>query len=212
MTSKEGLEPFVLPAKEVESDHYEVMILIPGQATEQEAAETFEQVKQTIVALKGTITSDQNLGRRALGFTVAGSRSGTYAVAEFDIEKPRVAELNEKFRIRKDVARYMLVKKHVKSAEELAEDARIAKKIDTRRKAKMEADIETIEKESTKAPAAKPRVARETKAVEAAPEAAPAVEKPAKVAKASAKAKSMEEIDKEIEKLLSDDMGADIKL
>lgn len=209
MTSTEGMEPFVLPAKEVETDHYEVMVLMPGAATEQEAVATFDQVKETIKALGGTLTSDQNLGRRALGFTVENSRSGTYAVAEFDMEKPRLAELNEKLRIRKDVARYMLVKKHVKSAEEVAEDARISKKIETRRKAKMESDIDIIEKESSKAPAAKPRMTREAKT-----EAAPAAEATVKIEEPKAKAqpKSMEQIDKEIEKLLSDDMGSDIKL
>jgi hypothetical protein len=128
---------------------------------------------------------------------VAGSRSGSYAVAEFDMEKPRLSEFNEKLRIRKDVARFLIIKKNVKTAEEKAEDERIAKKIETRRKAKMESDIDTLEKETTKASAPKTRAPREEKA-EAAAESKPAT---------PAKPKSLEEIDKEIEKLLSDDMG-----
>lgn len=204
MTSTEGMEAFVLPQKEAQSDHYEVMVLIPGAATEQEASATFEEVKKLIASAAGTITSDQNLGRRSLGYTIAGSRSGTYGVVEFDMEKSHVAELSEKLRIRKDVARFMIVKKAVRTPEQLAEDQRIASKIETRRKAKMASDIDTIEKESTKAPAAKPRAKREETAE------APAAE--VKADATPAKPKSMEDIDKEIEKLLSDDMGSEIKL
>ena len=75
---------------------------------------------------------------------------------------------------------------------------RIAKKIEARRKAKMESDIATLEKETHKTPeAGKSRITREDKH-ETKSETAP---------QAPVKRKSMEEIDKEIEKLLSDDMG-----
>jgi hypothetical protein len=88
----------------------------------------------------------------------------------------------------------------VKSAEELVEDERIAKKIETRRKAKMESDIDTMEKESSKTPAAKARTTRESREEKS---TVAAESKPA----TPTKPKSLEEIDKEIEKLLSDDMG-----
>ncbi len=199
---QEAEATFVLPTKDNEPGHYELLVLLPGGATEQEAATTFDEVKRIVQSFNGTITFEANLGRRSLGYTIAGSRSGSYVVVEFDILKNRVSELNEKLRIRKDVARFLIVTKRVKSAEELAEDERIAKKIESRRKAKMEADIDTMEKESSKAPAAKTRIAREEKR-DHTTEAKPAT---------PAKPKSMEEIDKEIEKLLSDDLGDDIKL
>ncbi|MFH1425824.1 MAG: 30S ribosomal protein S6 [Candidatus Kerfeldbacteria bacterium] len=188
---------FEFPEKEVQSDHYEIMVLVAGDATEEDAQRVFDEVKQEIAAHGGTITLEEALGRRSLGYTVEQSKSGNYFVAEFDMEKRKLKDLNEKLRIHKDVTRSLVVKKRQKTEEELADE----KKRDEQRKAHKQQRLqeqmreeEEKQKEKEKEIAPKPVKKVSTEA---------AAEKPKEEVE---KKKSIEDIDAEIDKLLSEDL------
>lgn len=220
------VEVFEFPSKEVQTDHYEILVLITKFETEQDATVIFDSIKQTIESFNGTVTSEEHIGNQNLAYTIAGTRNGIYFGAEFDLEKSQLAELNEKLRIRKDIARFLITKKRIPTAQELADEERIQKKIDGRRQAKLQSqavavDVEeraaaasAVQKKSEKpAPAVAPfestpakPFAAEVKEEKAAP--APAVVTPAETSteEPAAKKKSLAEIDKEIDKLLSDDI------
>lgn len=186
---------FVFPEKEAQSDHYELMVLIATkEATEEQANATLEEVKKLIAAQQGTITQEENLGNRALAYTINAVRRGFYYVCEFDMDKSHVALLHESIRIRKDVTRFLLLKKHVKSAEEAALETKVHQKIDERRKAKMEESIAKVE--------AKPEE-RKPARTEAAPQKTDIASTETPKPKEDV---SPEKLDKEIEKLLSDDL------
>lgn len=192
------VEQFILPPKELQSEHYELMVLIPGQLLEDEARTVWDEIKQLIQANSGQITTEQELGRKDLAYTVAGSRNGTYFVLECDLPKPQLAVIQEKLRIRKEVARVLFTKKRVKSAEEIAEEKRVNDKIQARKQQKAIASMT-----SSPAPAVVESPRPAAPVVASVPSSAPAAtEEPAPKKPTS----SLADLDREIEKLLSDNI------
>lgn len=210
----ETVELFVVPPKEVETKHYEMLVLIGGSATEEQAQTIIGEVKAVMTALGATITLEQAWGRRPLAYTVAGSKSGTYFVMEFDLATDKLPELNEKLRIRKDVTRFLIVTKRVKSAEEIAEEQRVRDKIDARKKTKMLAQLDQQEAApSHKQPRTQPVTAAASEASHAptpattqAPDASQTTAVSRSEATPAEQQKKSENIDSEIEKLLSNDI------
>lgn len=167
--------------KEASLQHYEMLMLLPGSSSEQEVEVTSKEVVEFLESQQCEMTKNENLGRKSLGYTVAGSRNGTYVLYEFNAPTSVIGMLNEKLRIRKDVARFLIVRKLVKTDEQVKEEARVRGIIEGRKAAKKAATPEVVE-EAPK----KPRRAKKTSAE--APAAAP------------------ENIDTQIDKLIEEDV------
>lgn len=176
MTDTSVPEVFVFPAKDEKVQHYELMLLVSGNATDEEAAKTFGEVKALFEAGKATITHEEVVGRKALSYSIDDTKMGSYFIAEFDLVSTLLPELNEKLRIRKDVARFMIIKKKKRTAEEIAKEKEIIAKREEYRAKKM---IDNATKDA--APVA---------------EVVKAVESPAKT----------EAVEKGIDKLLGEDV------
>lgn len=197
--AKQENELFVFPEREAQMEHYETLLLIPGTASEEEANAAYEAAKAELVALNAEITFEEAWGRKALAYTVAKSRHGYYFVVEFNMDKANVATLTEKLRLRKDIARFMTVKKREKSAEELAEEQRLRDKIAMKQQkeeeqaeaAEAQAEAEAVAKRKLAAAEAKEESSEEKK------EEAPTTE---------AKEEAVD-IEKEIDKVLDEDMN-----
>lgn len=213
-TTDTAEEVFVVPAKEVQEDHYEILLLIAGTVAEDEAAKTFEEVKQLIQSQQGVLTHNEALGRKTLGYSVAGSSVGNFFVAEFNLPKLQLKEVQEKLRIRKDITRYLIIKKKLKTAEDLAEEQRIREKIAVRKQVKKqevameEAKVAEAEKIAKKKEVAAPVATTPVATTPVTPTQGAAAEKTPEEQKPAAEpTKTIEELDKEIDKLLSDDMN-----
>lgn len=196
LTVQDDIAPVDFLPKEEFSEHYELLLLIAGTMTDEEAAMIVDSVKTLLADMGATMTHDAILGRRNLGYSVAKSRTGVYGLFEFDLLKKQLPAIQEKLRLRKDITRFLIIKKTVLTAEEIAENERIAKKITERRLAKKAAaDVAAI--------AAQPieqEVKKEVAPSEIADVAAPKPENRPK--------KTLEDIDKEIDRIL----GGDIEL
>ncbi|PIW36402.1 MAG: 30S ribosomal protein S6 [Candidatus Kerfeldbacteria bacterium CG15_BIG_FIL_POST_REV_8_21_14_020_45_12] len=214
------VEAFEFPAKEVQTDHYELTVLVVN-LTDDAAAGIFKDVKEYVTSFGGEITYEEDMGRRKLAYQVAGSTSGNYIVLEFDLDRPKLAELNEKLRITKAVTRYLIVKRPKRTAEEIAAEA-------TKREVRLAQGRKPKEEEEKKSdrrsdrPARRPQAAREPEETKPAkPQVVTeevAKDKPEEVKAdevlAEAKAtdapdeekKPLADIDSEIEKLLSDEV------
>ncbi|HLD21558.1 MAG TPA: 30S ribosomal protein S6 [Patescibacteria group bacterium] len=211
---------FAFAPKEERIEHYEILVLLTQMESEQTAQSIIDSIKNHITDFGGMITHEENLGNRELAYTIAKARMGIFYTIEFDLPTSKLKEINEKLRIRKDITRFLIVKKHIKSTEELAEDERIRQKIEGRKKAKMLANL-AVENAAQEKAAAKetaetktpitPVSSRPAAVIEETPATPPqAKEQPApteeKAVKKPKTKKSLEELDKEIEKLLSDDI------
>ncbi len=226
-TAVSDVEVFDFPKKEATVDHYELLLLVLGSYSDEEAALVFEQTKQYITEAGGTITSEQVIGRRTLAYKIQLQRVGSYAAVEFDIKGQALQHVREKLRIRKDVARFLIVKKRTYTAEEKMELQRRNEKITAIRNAKMNALEGGKDADKKKrrprpsfrkpaAPEAQP-AASTTATASAVAAAQPSVtpagtEQPAAPQEPQAPVtpktpKTTEEIDQEIDKLLSDDLS-----
>ncbi len=114
--------------------HYELLCLISNKYSETEAEPIRANINKLISDHEGTITFEENWGKRKLAYPIEGFRHGYYYLVEFDIAGPKLNELNNRLRLSNDIVRHQIIKKHRKTAVEIAEDARIAEKIATRRK------------------------------------------------------------------------------
>lgn len=199
---QENTELFVFPEREVQMEHYETLLLIPGTASEEEATAAFEAAKAELAALNAEITFEEAWGRKTLAYTVAKSRHGYYFVVEFNMDKANVATLTEKLRLRKDIARFMTVKKRQKSAEELAEEQRLRDKIAMKQQ-KEEEQAEAAEAQAEAEAVAKRKLAAAEKA-DATEEASEETKEEAPATEAKEEAV---DIEKEIDKVLDEDMN-----
>ncbi len=137
MTDTSVPEVFVFPTKDEKVQHYELMLLVSGNATDEEAAKTFGEAKALLEAGKATITHEEVVGRKALAYSIDDTKMGSYFIAEFDLVSTLLPEINEKLRIRKDVARFMIIKKKKRTAEEIAEEKEIIARREEYRAKKM---------------------------------------------------------------------------
>lgn len=179
-------EVFEFPAKEERTEHYELLLLIVGDFTEEQANSIFGDAKELITAAGGAITLENPMGRRNLAYRVNNTHTGTYFAVEFDMERSKVAGVHEKLRIRKDVARFMITKKDVLSQEE--QDAYESLREQLVNEGKEERRQEQEEADKKK----KPRKPKEE-------------EKPAEKKEAPTAPKEGD-VEKGIDKLLSDDV------
>lgn len=185
-------------------EHYEMLVLIPGQLTEEQAQEVQQQVTELMMAEGAQTTHEEFLGRRALGYTVAGGRHGYYVVVEFDMARHLLDALQRKLRVAKNVARFLIIKKHVKTAEEIACEQEVMQKIHARRlrqqsivAAKEEKNIRT--EEVTVVSSEMPKHVSEVVSKNPV--------NPAPQPTTAERSATLEDIDKEIDRILNDDMN-----
>ena len=110
--------PYELPAKEPQVLHYELLSLVVGRFTDEQVSVIVDEVRNIINEAGATNIQDESMGRRPLAYRIEGDRNGTYHVFEFDCDTAHLSIIHEKLRIRKDIARFMIVKKRPVTAEQ----------------------------------------------------------------------------------------------
>lgn len=161
-TAKAEVEIFEFPAKELAPEHYELLLLVTGNASDEDAAKTFEEVKKLLVAAGGTISLEEAQGRKALAYSVEKTKTANYFLVEFDLLGAALPSFQEKLRIRKDVTRMLIVKKRSLTDEQRTKQEAFAKKREDYRAKKM------IENAATVAEAPEVKAPRAAKSVDAA--------------------------------------------
>ena len=133
--------------KSSELPHYELLCLFSNKFSETEVEPIKASVVKIINDQGGKITLEDYWGKKKLAYRVDGFRNGYYYLLEFDLEQgSKLNEITNRLRLSKDVLRHQVIKKHQKTADEIAEDSKIAAKIAAR---KDEAEkTETIKKEA----------------------------------------------------------------
>ncbi|OGY86765.1 MAG: 30S ribosomal protein S6 [Candidatus Kerfeldbacteria bacterium RIFOXYB2_FULL_38_14] len=200
-TPQETDAVFEFPVKETQLRHYDILGLVTAAETVLQATDIFTAVKKEITTLGGVISNEKVLDNQGLAYSVNGVKRGFYFKAEFDLETKNYASLHEKLRIRKDLARFLIVKKRVKTNEEMKEEERVKNIITERKKKKMQKDLTAMEDKEKSANSKKTNVGSEhVRSTAKKPEA---TETPKET---PVKKSSLEDINKGIDKLLSDDL------
>lgn len=104
---------------------YEVMFIVDTGASEDEITRLNENLQQVITDQGGTITKNENMGRRQLAYPIGRKKEGHYILFEIDGTGREIAELERRMRVNDQVIRYITVR--------VDEDRRRAEKFKAKR-------------------------------------------------------------------------------
>lgn len=112
--------------------HYELLSLISNKFSEDEVKPIREKVNSLILSNQGKITLAEDLGKKRLAYPIKGFRYGYYNLVEFDLAGENLINIDRALRLMSEILRHQIVIKLVKTAEQIAEDKKIAEKIAAR--------------------------------------------------------------------------------
>lgn len=161
-------------------EHYELLYIISlAKHTEEEINPVIDKVTELIKSYGGENIKSEVIGRKKLAYVIKQQRQGYYVTQEFDSAKEKFSALDRELRFNEDVLRHLIIKKRLKTTQEIAEEKKIKTKIENEEEEKIKEEIKK-----------KGKAAKEE------------VEKP-EVKKGKV---SLEELDKKLEEILDDDM------
>ena len=118
--------------KSSEIPHYELLYIISNKFSEDEVKPIVAKINSLITDNQGKITLAEDLGKKRLSYPIKGFRYGYYILAEFDLAGENLINVDRALRMMNEVIRHQIVTKEVKTAEQIAQDKKIAEKIAAR--------------------------------------------------------------------------------
>lgn len=106
------------------STYYELLTLLPGNLSDEEAVQAGENLRTYLDKHQATVMKHMLWERRRLAYPIKKMRQGVYVVTEFDMEPSRLAAFEKDLRLDKTVLRHQLIKAFRKSAKQLEQETR----------------------------------------------------------------------------------------
>jgi small subunit ribosomal protein S6 len=113
-----------------EARQYELVYILPADATEQLVADLNSQVEGIVTRMQGTLNNTDNWGRRKLAYEIGRHKEGTYVLQTITGSGELVKELDRRLRVNDQVIRHLVVR--------VDEELRVADRTRSRRKATSE--------------------------------------------------------------------------
>lgn len=104
---------------------YEVMFIVDPKTSDDDITRLNENLQQVITDQGGTVTKNENMGRRQLAYPIGRVNEGHYILLEVDGTGREIAELERRMRVNDQVIRYITVR--------VDEDRRRAEKFKAKR-------------------------------------------------------------------------------
>src|SRR5882762_2847420 len=104
---------------------YELVYILPPDATEAQVAEVQTQIEEVVSRLHGTIASTDNWGRKRLAYEIARHKEGFYVLQTIDGSGELMKELDRRLKVMDIVIRQMIVR--------VDEDKKVVNTVQTRR-------------------------------------------------------------------------------
>lgn len=187
--------------------HYELTYIVSIQFLDKELQQAIEKVAGIIKELNGEIVADQIIGKQRLAYPINKVHQGTYVVVEFDMEPEKVLELDTLIKLQAEILRHLIIIKKIKTEAEKKHE----KDVQERLLKEKEQELDEMEKKnkSTVKKNIAPKVKEEV--VEKPAEKKEVVveaskEEDKKVEKKEAKKVTMDDIDKKIDEILTEDI------
>ena len=89
---------------------YELMYIVRPELDDDAVQQEIDKVSQLIQTNGGQVKKVTPWGKRRLAYTVKDQREGHYVVAEFDLDRGRVQEVERVLKISDTVFRHLLVR------------------------------------------------------------------------------------------------------
>lgn len=106
---------------------YELLFIIIPSITDAEIEKTISKLLESLKkeASELTIKDQKNLGRRKFTYAINHLTEGNYVLIDFEAETEHIQAINRALELDDDVLRHIIVKKQVKSAEQIAKEEKI---------------------------------------------------------------------------------------
>lgn len=171
------------------TQQYELLYLIPGSVTDEELPLVKTKIMDLMKTTGVNITQEQDLGRKKLAYRMGQHHQGVYQLVEFDAAAESLKNLQAQLQLSQEVLRFLITLRDVEAPEAAAERAKLKESIQAKRQEKM---AKEVGRAMAKAQVAKQELAKKEKAEDK------------KVVPATPA--DMKDIEKELDKLLSDDV------
>ena len=79
---------------------YELVYILPADATEQQVAELHEQIEAVASRMNGQIEKTENWGRRRLAYEIAHQKEGVYVLEVINGSGELMKELDRRLRVK----------------------------------------------------------------------------------------------------------------
>lgn len=119
-------------------EHYELLYIIPGAKTEEEAKAETTKVHALVTGQGATVTQADFWGKRKLAYEIDHLRYGYYDLVAFDLESTKLSALDAALHLAETVLRYQITRRKVLTAEQLAATQQLRERIAARREAAKE--------------------------------------------------------------------------
>jgi len=136
---------------------YELLYILPGTKTEEEIKPLVERVHQLLVQHGATIVKTDFWGKRKLAYEIEHAHQGYYDLVEFDIVTTTLTGLEKELGLLEGVLRHQIVRRVVKTPEQLAAAQELRDRIAAKRqKTRDQETVSTMAAATEPAPPVKP--------------------------------------------------------
>ena len=172
------------------SEHYELTYIVSIKHLDDELKKVTDLVTGFIKGFGGVVTAEQSLGKLRLAYPIKQTHQGTYIVNEINLDPEMVIKLDKQLTLENSILRHLIIKKKIRTEAEIKRE----KEIQDRLIKETEQEIDKLEKSSKKF------VKKE--------EVSEKVETPVTEVKKTVRSKdtSMEDLDKKLDEILTDDL------
>ena len=115
--------------KNKNSEHYELIYLISNKFSEDELEPITSSVIKLITDNSGKITIEENWGKKKLAYPIKKFFNAYYYLVEFDLNGEELSKLDKHLRLSEEILRHLIVKKRIKTEEEVEQEKKTAKRI-----------------------------------------------------------------------------------
>jgi small subunit ribosomal protein S6 len=86
---------------------YEILLITDPRPTDEEVAQLFTRLQDTLKELGAEVTRVENWGKRRLAYEIRKQREGIYAVFEVSAEPAAVKEFERQLKLNENVLRFL---------------------------------------------------------------------------------------------------------
>jgi len=87
---------------------YELMLIMKPMLTEDIRANVLKKIEDNVTKSKGKIVNQDLWGKRHLAYLIDGNEEGYYVVYNFELDKSKIAQLDNHLKLQNDILRYLL--------------------------------------------------------------------------------------------------------
>ncbi len=177
--------------------HYELTYIVPIKYLEGDFQKAMAKVNGSIKEFEGELTAENILGKQRVGYPFNTVHQGTYVAVEFNMAGAQSIKLGAQLKLMPEVLRFLIVKKKERTAEELKREQQIQERL-RKEKEKELAQMEVETKRGIKRAETAPLMPEKPVEVATTPEAVEIA--------ANKKKASLEDLDKKLDEILTDDI------